>query len=145
MATSNDAITANFPSPVITDLGSTHTDPTYETIQVVQVQLNADTASIHSDCRDGVNGHLAITTTAADYALRSIKNIAFMPPANPPAVPAHADGATVAQIAVDNRDHAHQCHEFSHYHNVYKTLRNQLIAAVPAIYIAALRDPVVTF
>jgi hypothetical protein len=110
-----------------------------------QVQLDANAASIHSNRGDGVNGHLALTITPVGYSLRSINRVAFTPPTNPPAVPAHAANATAAQIAEDNRAHAHQHHECNHYHNVDKTLRNQLIDAVPSIYITALRDPVISF
>jgi hypothetical protein len=145
MATTNAAITVNFPYPVFTALGTTNTDPTFNTLQVVQVQLNDNAASIHSDHGHGVNGHLASTTTPADYALRSINRVTFTPPTNHPALPAHSDDATSAQIADDNRAHAHQQHNFKHYHTVNKILQNQRIAAVPAIYIAALRDPVIAF
>jgi hypothetical protein len=138
MATTNAAITANFPYLVHTALGTTNTDPTFETLQVVQVQLNANAASIHSDRGDGVNRHLSLTITPTNH-------VAFAPPTNPPAVSAHADDATSSQIAEDNRAHAQQWHEFNHYHNVDKTLSNQLIAAVSTIYIAALRDPVTMF
>jgi hypothetical protein len=78
-------------------------------------------------------------------ALRTINHVSFTPPANPPAVPAHAYDATVVQINEDNRAHAHQRHEFNHYQNIDKTLHNQHIVAVPAIYIVALCNPVITF
>jgi hypothetical protein len=145
MATTNATITSNFPYPVLTALGTTNTDPTFETLQVLQVQLNVNAASIHSDRGDGVNDHLALMTTPTYYAIIGINHAAFRPPTNPPAVPAHADEAKSAQIAEDNRDHAHQWHEFNHYYNVDKHLHNQLITAVPAIYIVALHDPVVAF
>jgi hypothetical protein len=114
-------------------------------MQVVQVQLNANTSSIHYDRGDGVNGNVALTITPAKYTHRSINHVAFTPPTNPPAVPVHAADARAAQIAEDGIFHVHQWHEFNHYHKVEKTLRNQLIATMPAIYITALRGPVITF
>jgi hypothetical protein len=102
MATSNAAIVANFPYPALTALGTTNTDPTFETMQVVQVQLNANAASIHSYRDDDVNGHLVLKITPVEYTLR--------PPTNHPDVPAHADDATSAQIAEDSRYHAQQWH-----------------------------------
>jgi hypothetical protein len=146
MAATKTAITANFPDPVPTALGTTNTDPTFETLQVVQVQLNANTASIHSNRGDDVNGHLTLTITPADYyALRILNHIPFTPSMNPPSVPAHAAAATATQIAKDNRAHAHQRQEFNHYRDVDKTLRNQLIVAMPMIYIVALCNPVIAF
>jgi hypothetical protein len=146
MAATNAAITANFPCTVLTELGTTNTDPTFENLQVMQVQLNANAASIHSDCGDvSVNGHLTLMITPTDYALRSINHVTFTPPTNPQAVHAHAVDATAAQIAEDNRAHVHQRQEFNHCHNVDKTLRTQLIAAVPVIYITDIRDPVIRF
>jgi hypothetical protein len=145
MTTTNAAITANVPYPVLTALGTTNTDPTFGTLQVVQVQLNANSAYIQSDHGNGRNGHLALTTIPVDYALRSINHVTFTPPTNPPAVPAHADDATAVHIAEDNRSYAHQWHDFNDYHNADNTLHNKIIATVPTIYIAALRDPVNSF
>jgi hypothetical protein len=145
VTTKNTAITANFPYAVLTELGTTNTNPTVETLQVVQIQLKANAASIHSGRGDGINGHPALTINPAEYALHGTNHVAFTPPTNPPAVPAHAADATAAQTAEDNRYRAHQLHTFNHYHNVEKVLRNQLIAAVPVIYITALRDPVIAF
>jgi hypothetical protein len=112
---------------------------------VVQVQLNANAASVHSDRGNGGNGHLTLKITPVGYALRSINHVTFTPPTNPPAGPAHADDTTSAQISEDNSDHAHKWHEFNHYHNVDKILRNQLIVTVPVIYIAALCYPTIAF
>jgi hypothetical protein len=111
----------------------------------VQVQLNVNTASIHSNRGDGFNDHLTLMITLDNYALRSINHIVFTPPTNTSTVPAHTADDTAAQIDEDNTAHAHQHHDFNHYHNAEKTLHNQLIAAVPTIYIAALHDPVITF
>jgi hypothetical protein len=145
MAAKNAATTANFPYPVLTKLGTTNMDPTFESLQVMQVQLKANAASIHYDRGNGINGRLALTITLADYALRSIDHVAFTPSMNHPDVPAHLVNATATKIVEDKRAHAHQQHEFDHCHNVDKTLHSQLITAMPAIYIAALRDPIILF
>jgi hypothetical protein len=110
----------NVPYPILTELGTTNTDHTFETLQVVQVQLNANAASIHSERGDGANGHLALMITLADYTHRSINHVAFTPPTNPPAIPAQAVDATAAQIDEDNRARFRQWHEFNRYRNVEK-------------------------
>jgi hypothetical protein len=66
MATTNATITAIFSYLVLTVLGKTNTDPTFKTMQVVQVWLNANAASIHSDCGGVVNGHLSLMSTPTD-------------------------------------------------------------------------------
>jgi hypothetical protein len=68
MAFTNDVIVSNFIYLVLTKLGTGNTDPTFATLQVVQVELKINT----------------------DYALHSIGNAAFGPPTNPPDVPVHA-------------------------------------------------------
>jgi hypothetical protein len=40
---------------------------------------------------------------------------------------------------------AYQRQEFNHYHRVDNLLHNQFIPSLPAIYLAALRDPVIDF
>jgi hypothetical protein len=145
MAATSAVVTANFSYPVLTELGTTNTDPTFETLQVVQAQLNVNAASIHFERGDGVNGHPALMITPSDYTLRSINHVAFAPPMNPPDVPEHTADATSAQIDEDIRAREHQRHDVNHYHNVEKTLCNQLIAAVPTIYVTALHYPAITF
>jgi hypothetical protein len=66
METTNAAITTNFPNPVLAALGTKNTDPAFKTLQVVQVQPNANAASIHSDYGDVTNDHLALVATPDD-------------------------------------------------------------------------------
>jgi hypothetical protein len=103
VTTTNAAITANFPYSVHTALGTANTDPTLETLGVVQVQLDSNAVSINSGRGDGVNGHLALTITMADYALCSLNHVAFKPPMNPKSMSKgfleHAADATSSQIA----------------------------------------------
>jgi hypothetical protein len=79
------------------------------------------------------------THNAASAALRS------KPPPTPPAFPAHKDKAKDAEIAEDNHQHKALLVYFVIWHNADAILRNLLIAAVPTIFLAAMRNPVTGF
>jgi hypothetical protein len=66
---------------------------------VVQVQLNDNKASVHSNRGCGLNGHLALTVSAAEYALHRINNVNFDPTTNPPVAPVHGTVTTAPQIS----------------------------------------------
>jgi hypothetical protein len=113
--------------PVLTRIGDTNTEPTFATILIANVELNANVASIYSTRGDGVHGHLALTINAANYKQRSIGGVAFQVPTAHPAFPSHKDKATYAEIAED------------------AILRNLIIAVVPTIFLAAKRNTVTGF
>jgi hypothetical protein len=95
----------DLPHPVLTKIGDINTEPTFATILVTHVELNANAASVYSTPGDGVHGHLALTINADDYKQRSMGGVVFQVPTAPPAFPAHKDKATDAEIAEDNRQH----------------------------------------
>jgi hypothetical protein len=135
----------DLPHPVLTKIGDTNTEPTFATILVTHVELNANVASIYSTQGDGVHGHLALTINADDYKQRSIGDVAFQGPTAPPALPAHKYKATDAEIAEDNRRHKALLAEFVLWHTADAILRNLIIAAVPTIFLAAIHNPVTGF
>jgi hypothetical protein len=135
----------DLPHPVLTKIGDTNTGPTFATILVTHVELNANAASIHSTGGYGFHGHLALTINTDDYKQCSIGGVAFQVPTTPPAFPAHKDNASYAEIAEDNRQHKALLSEFVLWHNADAILRNLLIAAVPTIFLAAIRNPVTGF
>jgi hypothetical protein len=133
------ATVTNFPNPILTPLCDNISNPKFETIQVAQLQLNANTASVHSNGGDGQPGHLTLTITPAAYTAISAGKIPFVPPAaNPPDHPEHpSTGFTAAQITEINQQHKENQTCFRQYHAIDNALRNQLIAAIPHIYISA--------
>jgi hypothetical protein len=135
----------DLPHPVLTKIGDTNTEPTFATILVTHVELNANAAYIYLTRGDGVHSHLALTINADDHKQRSIGGVAFQVPTAPPAFPAHKDKASDAEIAEDNRQHKALLAEFFLWHNADAILRNLLIAAVPTIFLAAIRNPVTDF
>jgi hypothetical protein len=129
-----DASSCNFPYPVLTKIGDNNTEPTFASILVAHVELNANAASIYSAHGDGLQGHLALTIDAKDYIEHSIDNEPFDPPTAPPAASVHLTTAPDAQIAETNRQHKVQKEEFILFHNADTALRNLLIAVVPPIF-----------
>jgi hypothetical protein len=140
-----DASSFDPPHPVLTKIGDTNTEPTFTSIPVAHVDLNANAASIYSSRGDRLHGHLALTIDANDYIKSIIGNKPFLPPAAPPAVPTHSTTASDAQITETNRQHKAQKEEFIIFHNADTALRNLLIAAVPPIFLADQRDPMTGF
>jgi hypothetical protein len=140
-----DASSFNSPHPVLTKIGDNNTEPTFASILVAHVKLNANAASIYSARGDGLQGQLALTIDVNDYVKRSIGNKPYVPPTAPPAVPTHMTTASDAQIAETNRQHKVQKEEFILFHNADTALCNLLIAAVPPIFLADQRDPMTRF
>jgi hypothetical protein len=140
-----EASSFDFPHPILTKIGDNNTEPTFASILIAHVELNANAASIYSARGDGLQGHLALTIAANDYIERSLGNKPFEPPTAPPAFPSHSDTASDAQIAETNRQHKAKKEEFILYHNADTALRNLLIAAVPPIFLADQRDPMTGF
>jgi hypothetical protein len=143
MASTNDQITQKFPYPVLTTLGNSNTDPSFATLQIVQQELYANAASVHTLRGDGISGHLILTITAEAYTVRSVLNVAFTVPPCPPAQGTHTAPATGHTISEENRLHLEARRELMLYTNIENALRNQLQAAVPKVYISAILDPII--
>lgn len=139
MASTDSSITATFPHVVLSTVATLTSQPTYQSIQIAQRELNANAASVHSVEGGGLHGHLALTITAAAYL--ALTGVQFDAPVLPPAVPVIPPGATAAQIAESNRQHTSQTKAFHRFHDLDKALLRQLLAAVPALYTDALSDP----
>jgi hypothetical protein len=118
---------------------------TINQILTTHVELNANTASIYSVQGDGVHGHLTLTINAEDYKIRIISGVAFKVLKAPPSFPTHKDNATDAKTVEHNRQHNALLAEFVKLHTVDAIIRNLLIAAVQAIFLAAKCNPVTGF
>lgn len=143
MASTDSRITANFPTPVLTLIASATTPPTYHSLRLLQKEINANAASVHSNDGGGLHGHLALTISAADYLV--LAGVAFIPPVAPPIAPVVPPGATGLVINEANRQHLEDQRLFQRYHDVDKALLRQVIAACPASYIDFLSDPTLGF
>jgi hypothetical protein len=134
----------DLPHPVLTRIGDDNTEPTFATILITHIELNANAASIYSTRGDGVHGHLALAINVDDYKQRSIGGVDFQVPTAPPSFTAHKVKSANAEIVEDNCQHEALLAEFILWHKG-ATLHNLLIAAVPAIFLAAKRNPVTGF
>ena len=128
----------NFPYPVLTKIVGT---PTYDSIKVVNDELSANAASVHSDLGGGLHGHLAITMNATIYA--TISATPFTAPTVPD--PPVLAGMTAAQITALNRRYDADKAKFHQYVALQNSLKKQLIAAVDEIYLAAISEPYIKY
>ena len=134
MASTIDYKTTFFEFPTLTRI---HGEPTYETLQTVYQELKANASSVPSFLGGGANGHLGLVLNAQQYALVSpipyirplFPGPLFVPPDAPP------------QVAVILRDqHAEAVRVFREVAGVEQALRQQLVAAIEADYLMALRN-----
>jgi hypothetical protein len=122
-----------FPHPTITPVIGI---PTYESIAEINLKLNANAASVHSNLGDGAQGLLALTIDPAVY--NTISPDPFLPPVNTGANPILPDNSTVAFIAELTRQHAASLRIWKEYLSTNKTLKQQLLAAIDGIYYRSL-------
>jgi hypothetical protein len=142
---SNDAHSYDLPHPILTKSGDSNTEPTFASILITHIKLNANAASVYYARGDGILGHLALTINSVDYKSRSKGNVDFNPPVNPPASPTHTDNATESEIAEDNRKHTAVHRKFVLWNNVDAFLCILRIAAVPCIFLARMKNPLTGF
>jgi hypothetical protein len=128
-------ILEGFPHPTITPVIGI---PTYESIADLNLKLNANAASVHSNLGDGAHGLLALTIDPAVY--NTISPIPFVPPANPginPLIPALSTNAIITELT---RQHATSLKTWQEYQSTDKALKQQLLAAIDSIYYRSLRN-----
>ena len=133
MPTDIDKIVEGFPHPTIVPI---HGLPTFETIAELNLQLNANAASVQSNLGDGQLGLLFLTVTPEEYNLLS--NTVFVPPPNPGNAPVLPGGATGPQISAIIRQHTNDTHVFREYLATDKALKQQVIGAIQPMYLRTL-------
>jgi hypothetical protein len=136
-----DSVAKVFTKAVISPIATSQTRPTYASLCIAQSELSSNAALVHSNLGSGLHGHLALTLTTPEYLALS-HNISFVPPANSPAQPVHVAGATAPDISEADRLHLSNQKVFKMYHNVDKALQNQIIVALPEIYIHSLKHTI---
>ena len=130
--------TTPYPHPVLTRLHEPGRPPTRKALLQVEIELNANAASV--DSVYGAHGHVFLTLPDDDYTTLNEGQQFDIPP-QPPIDPALPAGATQAQITETVRQHTNA---WSAYRRMRKTeveLRNQLLAAADDIYFRPLRHP----
>jgi hypothetical protein len=127
-----------FSHPELTPLATDGSTPTYATLALLHMELNTNAMSIASRRGGGKDGLLSLTITPLEYT--AFSTTPFVPPTCPSEHPVHADGATGPTIVENNRKHKLLVDEFTIYVEAEKTLKQQLLAAVPSTFINELRD-----
>ena len=94
-----ERIIQGFPHPKINLIIETQT---YETLEVVTLKLNANTAFVHSELGNGQFGLLSLMFTAPVYI--TLIGVSFAPSVNPPQV-VIPPGSTGPQIAASQASH----------------------------------------
>jgi hypothetical protein len=101
--------------------------------------IPSNATSIHSHVGDDdTHGHLALTISAATYT--TITSIPFLAPSNPPVQSNYPTGSTAATIMEINCQHLVSQDTYRIYQQTDKSIHNQLIAAVPILYIKTILD-----
>jgi hypothetical protein len=132
------SISQSFPITTLPPIATINSRPSYASLRIAQTELNSNAASVHSNSGGGQHGHLVLTISPAEF--RTItNNVDFNVPENPPTQPVHPTGATGSVITEANRQHLEAKQIFKTYHEVDQALRKQILAAVPHVYIRALK------
>lgn len=129
MITDIDTVVDGFPHPTIPAWMDT---PTYASIAEINLKLNANAASVHSNLGDGLLGHLALTVTPEVY--NTLSATPFVTPVNPGAQPVIPALATQHVIAATEREHKEALRIWRQYNNTDKALKQQLLAAIGEMY-----------
>jgi hypothetical protein len=135
-----DHIIDGFPHPTVMPITGV---PTYETLAELNLQLNANAASVQSNLGDGRLGLLFLTVSVAEY--NTLSAVAFIAPVNPGAAAVISVGSTAAQIAARQCRHRDAQALFREYRATDKALKQQVIDAVNPMHIRTLRHRVTGF
>jgi hypothetical protein len=135
-----DKVVDGFPHPTIFPITGM---PNYEALSELNLKLNSNASSVHSDLRNGQLGLLALTVLVAVYNMLS--NIPFVPPPNPGPTTIIPAIATAAQISNLRRLHAEALARFREYIAIDKALKQQLITAIQPMYLRALSNRIIGF
>lgn len=115
-----------------------HGEPTYENLQNLHNQLKTNASSVRSMLGGGAHGHLGLVLSAAEYAA-IVPNTPFVKPAHPGILTiapntAHHAAVTAKEI------HEEALRVFNEVLGVEAALRQQLVAAIDAPYLSAIRN-----
>ena len=139
MSTKNDIDYKNthFEYPELTRI---HGEPTTQNLITLQREIRANALTVHTVLGGGHYGHLGLVCPAATY-----NTIPNTQPYQRPVAPGPLEpvqGATQFQIQQPRETHAEATRLFREVLAVERTLIQQIVAAVDAKFLKALRDPV---
>ena len=123
----------SFPFPHITKVEG---QPTYETIEELNSQLNDNATSVQSDLGGGAHSHLTLMVLPTVFT--TLSATPFIIPVKPGHTAVILAGLTADQITSVRLDHNNANTLFIKYNNTDKALKQQLVGAVDPLY---LKDP----
>ena len=133
-------VLASFPYPVLDPIATDDSPPTYATILHAQTQLNRNAASLSYPGQADNMGHLSLTLLPAAYNVLQ-PNAPFTPPTMPVRPnPQPGDDPLISKL--EFHIYEEERYIFLLHRACDQALVSQLIAAVPATYLAAITDPV---
>jgi hypothetical protein len=130
MPTNVEKVVDGFPHPTIAPITGI---PNYKSIYTLNLQLNANAASVQSNLGNGLLGLLYLTITSAEYNV--LLATGFILPKNPGASPAVPHAAINSQAATLICKHKADTSLFKEYLATDKALKQQAIAAVDVMYL----------
>ena len=140
MPISADKIVDGFPHPTIAPIIGI---PAYESIAELNLQLNANAASVQSNLGDGQLGLLALTVSPAVY--NTLSAVAFQHPVNPGTSPIIPANATTSVTSAITRRFTTEAAIFKEYHATDNALKQQVIGCVDSMYLRTLSNRVTGF
>ena len=140
MTISIDKIVDGFPHPNIAPIVGI---ATYKSITELNLQLNANAASMQSNLGDGQLGLLALTVSPAVF--NTLSAVAFVHPVNPGTNPVIPLGATTHVTSHLTCVFATQKAIFREHHATDNALKQQVIACVDGMYLQTLSHRVTGF
>ena len=113
----HEAYIESFPQPALTKIDG---KPSYDTLKIVNDELSANAASVHTELGGGAHGYLAITVSPTVYA--TLSATAFVPPTLPG--PVVTTGLTGPQILAANCTYDTAKKKFKEYNALQNALKN---------------------
>lgn len=132
----SDPYLPKFLRPTLTPVCEPGGKPHYASIAKVQLELDENSASVHSTGGDGRHGHLTLTMVPAKFS--RVSRVPFITPVHPGPYPIHASTTTGPQISAANAEYDAALRHFRLYTATEQGLRAMLIKAVPIMYFEAL-------
>ena len=131
-----DYKSTHFEYPVLSKI---HGPPTYDTLNQLYNEIKANASSVPSSLGGGGHGHLGLVIPQEQYALLS--NFPYVRPRQPPPffLPPNTDPQT-AQLLRDT--HMENLRTFCEFIGVENALKQQLVAAIDASWLQAVRNPI---
>ena len=119
------------------DLTQIRGQPSFETLSQLIRELKANAQCVHTNLGGGNLGHLGLVLTDAQYAL--ISTALFVRPTHPGPLLIVA-GTTGPMSTVLKEQHKETLRSFHEVHNVEKSLKQQIVAALEPQFFKAIRN-----